>query len=44
LGYGVEAPRAPKLESWGLNVAYVFDPSGVRWRFAERPENNRPRR
>ena len=35
--YAVQAPRAPKLESWGLNVAYVFDPSGVLWHFAERP-------
>ncbi|HZH28945.1 MAG TPA: VOC family protein [Azospirillaceae bacterium] len=33
--YGVESPRPPKLESWGLNVAYVFDPSGVLWHFAE---------
>lgn len=36
--YGVEAPRAPKLEPWGSRVAYVFDPSGVLWHFAERPE------
>ena len=35
--YGVEAPRAPKLESWDLVVAYVFDPSGVLWHFAQRP-------
>lgn len=35
--YGVESPRAPKLESWGLNVAYVFDPAGVLWHIAERP-------
>jgi uncharacterized glyoxalase superfamily protein PhnB len=33
--YGVEAPRPPKLEPWGLRVAYVFDPSGVLWHFAE---------
>jgi hypothetical protein len=32
--YGVERPRAPKLEPWGLFVAYVFDPSGVLWHFA----------
>lgn len=36
--YGVEPPRAPKLESWGLRVAYVFDPSGVLWHFAELPK------
>jgi len=35
--YAVESPRAPRLEPWGLNVAYVFDPSGVLWHFAERP-------
>jgi len=35
--YGVPAPKAPKLESWGLNVAYVIDPSSVLWHFAERP-------
>jgi hypothetical protein len=35
--YGVERPRAPKLQPWGLSVAYVFDPSGVLWHFAERP-------
>lgn len=35
--YGVEAPRPPRLESWGLNVAYVFDPSGVVWHIAARP-------
>ena len=35
--YEVQAPRAPKLEPWGLRVAYVFDPSGVLWHFAEVP-------
>ncbi|WGS54215.1 VOC family protein [Paraburkholderia sp. D15] len=33
--YGVQAPRAPKLEPWGLRVAYVFDPSGVLWHIAQ---------
>jgi hypothetical protein len=36
--YGVRPPRAPKPESWGLTVAYVFDPSGVLWHFAEIPK------
>jgi uncharacterized glyoxalase superfamily protein PhnB len=36
--YGVRAPVAPKLEPWGLRVAYVFDPSGVLWHFAEEAE------
>ncbi|MCB5177020.1 VOC family protein [Microvirga lenta] len=35
--YGVQAPRPPKLEPWGLRVAYVFDPSGILWHFAEVP-------
>jgi uncharacterized glyoxalase superfamily protein PhnB len=38
--YGVQSPRAPKLEPWGLNVAYVFDPSGVLWHSAERPSRS----
>ena len=33
--YQVQSPRAPKLEPWGLNTAYVFDPSGVLWHFAK---------
>ena len=35
--YGVERPRAPKRESWGLTVAYLFDPAGVLWHIAEIP-------
>jgi hypothetical protein len=35
--YGVTSPRAPKLEPWGLNTAYVFDPAGVLWHFAQLP-------
>jgi catechol 2,3-dioxygenase-like lactoylglutathione lyase family enzyme len=38
--YDVENPRPPKLESWGLNVAYVFDPSGVLWHIAELPRRS----
>lgn len=34
--YPVKAPTAPKLEPWGLKVAYVVDPSGVLWHIAER--------
>ena len=32
--YGVQAPRAPKAEPWGLTVVYVFDPCGVLWHIA----------
>jgi uncharacterized glyoxalase superfamily protein PhnB len=35
--YGVQSPRAPKLESWGLIVAYMFDPAGVLWHIAALP-------
>jgi len=35
--YAVRAPRPPKLEPWGLRVAYLFDPSGVLWHLAEEP-------
>ncbi len=31
----------PRVEPWGLTVAYVFDPSGVLWHFAQAtPENS----
>lgn len=33
--YGVAAPRAPKRESWGSDVVYVFDPSGVLWHVSQ---------
>ncbi len=33
--FGVSPPGAPKVEPWGLTVAYLFDPSGVLWHFAE---------
>jgi hypothetical protein len=33
--FGVSPPGPPKIEPWGLTVAYVFDPSGVLWHFAE---------
>ena len=37
--FGVRAPTAPKLEPWGLRVAYVFDPAGVLWHFTSRPSD-----
>jgi hypothetical protein len=33
--FAVAAPAAPRKEPWGLTVAYVFDPSGVLWHFAQ---------
>ena len=34
--FGVQPPRPPAMQAWGLRVAYVFDPSGVLWHVAER--------
>ena len=33
--FGVSPPAPPRDEPWGLTVAYVFDPTGVLWHFAE---------
>jgi len=35
--YGVKPPRPPALQSWGMKVGFVFDPSGVLWHIAEVP-------
>jgi uncharacterized glyoxalase superfamily protein PhnB len=34
--FGVQAPRPPTKQPWGLRVAYVFDPSGVLWHLVQR--------
>jgi len=36
--FGVPAPRAPKLQPWGLRISYVVDPSGILWHVAQRRE------
>jgi predicted enzyme related to lactoylglutathione lyase len=33
--FGVQAPKAPALQPWGLRVAYVYDPTGVLWHVCE---------
>jgi hypothetical protein len=38
--FDVSPPRPPKVEPWGLTVAYVFDPSGVLWHFAQATPKN----
>lgn len=38
--YGVQEPAAPKVQPWGLVVAYVFDPSGVLWHVAAEQESS----
>jgi len=35
--FGVQAPRTPAVQPWGLTVAYLFDPSGVLWHISTRP-------
>jgi len=37
--FGVQTPKPPALQPWGLRVAYVYDPSGVLWHVAQRREN-----
>ena len=34
--FGVQPPKAPAMQSWGLRVGYVFDPCGVLWHVAQR--------
>jgi catechol 2,3-dioxygenase-like lactoylglutathione lyase family enzyme len=33
--FGVQPPRPPAMQPWGLRIAYVFDPSGVLWHIAQ---------
>ena len=35
--FGVKSPKAPVMQSWGLKVGFLFDPSGVLWHVAEAP-------
>jgi catechol 2,3-dioxygenase-like lactoylglutathione lyase family enzyme len=39
--FSVSPPKPPKVQPWGLRVAYVADPSGVLWHIAERRPNTR---
>jgi hypothetical protein len=34
--FGVQAPKCPAMQAWGLRVAYVFDPCGVLWHVCQR--------
>ena len=38
--FQVAEPKAPKLQPWGLRVAYIYDPCGVLWHIAERRPGN----
>jgi catechol 2,3-dioxygenase-like lactoylglutathione lyase family enzyme len=33
--YGVRPPRAPAMQSWGMKVGFIVDPTGVLWHIAE---------
>jgi len=37
--FGVQPPKPPALQPWGLRVGYIVDPSGVLWHIAQRREN-----
>ena len=38
--FGVSSPAPPRVEPWGLTVAYLSDPSGVLWHFAQTTPKN----
>lgn len=40
--FGVRPPLAPAMQTWGLRVAFVFDPAGVLWHFAQRRDGAVP--
>jgi hypothetical protein len=33
--FGITAPAPPRVEPWGLTVAYLSDPTGILWHFAQ---------
>ena len=35
--FGVKPPSVPAMQSWGLKVGVIWDPSGVLWHVAEVP-------
>lgn len=34
--FGVQPPKPPEMQPWGLRIAYVFDPCGVLWHVTQR--------
>lgn len=38
--FGIAKPQPPRLQPWGLRVAYLTDPCGVLWHIAERRPGN----
>jgi uncharacterized glyoxalase superfamily protein PhnB len=37
--FGVQPPKPPATQPWGLRVAYVYDPCGVLWHVSQRRED-----
>lgn len=37
--FGVQPPKPPAMQPWGLRVAYVYDPAGVLWHVCQRRDN-----
>ncbi len=35
--FDIKPPRPPSLQSWGMKVGFIVDPSGVLWHVAEIP-------
>lgn len=36
--FGVQPPKPPAVQPWGLRVAYLYDPAGVLWHVCQRRE------
>ena len=36
--FGVQSPKPPAVQPWGLRVCYVYDPCGVLWHVCQRRE------
>jgi catechol 2,3-dioxygenase-like lactoylglutathione lyase family enzyme len=36
--FGVQTPKPPAMQPWGLRVAYLYDPAGVPWHVSQRRE------
>ena len=36
--FGVQPPKPPAMQPWGLRTAYVYDPAGVLWHVCQRRE------
>lgn len=34
--FGVQTPKLPVAEAWGMRVSYMWDPSGVLWHIASK--------